>query len=153
MSTRNFALIGGIVMLVMGLLALVPNLNGSAESLPVLYVNDSYGLFLNVFPMNIFNKIALIVFGVAGMGCYFSSRYSYRLSSIFAKTVFWVMGTLAILGLFPETNTLSGYWPLFGAEVFAHGSFAVIGLYFGYLSMRETYHHNRRHNHNRLHKI
>ncbi len=150
MSTRNFALIGGIVMLAMGCLALVPTLNSGMDSLPVLYVNTSYGLFLDLFPMNIFNKIALILFGLAGMSCYFA-KDSIHYSILFSKIVFWVMGALAILGLFPQTNTLSGYWPLFGYEVLAHGVFAVIGGYFGYLSIRE----NSRHHHHPhgLHKV
>lgn len=150
MSTRNFALIGGIVMLAMGCLALVPTLNTGMETLPVLYLNQSYGLFLNLFPMNILNKAALIIFGLAGMACYYSRENSIHYSIIYSKVVFWVMGALAILGLFPQTNTLSGYWPLFGYEVMAHGLFAVIGGYFGYLSYREDIHHHHPHG---LHKV
>ena len=142
MSTRNFAMIGGIVMLAMGCLALVPTLNSSPEMLPVLYVNQSYGLFLDLFPMNIFNKAALIIFGLAGMACYFVKENSFQYSKVFSKIIFWAMGALAILGLFPQTNTLSGYWPLFGYEVLAHGAFALLGGYFGYLSMRETTTHH-----------
>ncbi|MBC7428557.1 MAG: DUF4383 domain-containing protein [Bacteriovorax sp.] len=152
MSTRNFALIGGVVMLVMGCLALVPVLNSGVDTLPVLYVNTSYGLFLDLFPMNILNKVALIIFGLAGMACYFAKDQSFRYSKIFSKTVFWVMGALAILGLFPQTNTLSGYWPLFGYEVIAHGIFAVMGGYFGYLAIREQTHHHHHHQHG-LHEI
>ncbi|MBC7539639.1 MAG: DUF4383 domain-containing protein [Bacteriovorax sp.] len=150
MSTRNFALIGGVIMLAMGCLALVPALSSGLNSLPVLYVNTSYGLFLDMFPMNIFNKAALIVFGLAGMGCYFARDQSVHYSMIFAKTVFWVMGALAILGLFPQTNTLSGYLPLFGYEVIAHGIFAVAGGYFGYLAMREN---TQQHNPHGWHKV
>lgn len=149
MATRNFALLCGILMLAMGCLALIPTLNSGVESLPVLYVNTSYGLFLDLFPMNIFNKIALIVFGLSGMSCYFA-KHSHHYSIIFSKVVFWVMGTLAILGLFSQTNTLSGYWPLFGYEVLAHGVFAALGGYFGFLSSREDIHHHHPH---RMHKV
>ena len=150
MSTRNFALIGGIVMLAMGTLALIPTLNSGMETLPALSVNNSYGLFLNLFPMNIFNKVALIVFGLAGMICYFVKENSTFYSLIYSKVVFWVFAVLAILGLFPQTHTLSGYWPLFGYEIFVHATFALIGGYFGYLSIREDIHHQHPRG---LHKI
>jgi hypothetical protein len=51
------------------------------------------------------------------------------------------MGALALIGLFPQTNTLFGYWPLFGFEIIAHGIFALIGGYYGYIANKEdTFH-------------
>lgn len=132
MHPRRFALVGGIVMLLLGLLSLVPSLQGSALELPVLRLETSYGLFLGLFPMNILNKLALIGFGVWGIA---ASRMKYRelpASITYSRAVFYVMGALAVLGLIPQTNTLFGYWPLFGAEVALHAVFAVVGAYFGY---------------------
>lgn len=132
MYPKKFALIGGILMLAMGLFSLIPAFVGSAASLPMLNVETSYGLFLGLFPMNIFNKIALIVFGIAGVGAANAKFTSLPLSIHFSRAVFWVMGALAILGLIPATNTLNGYWPLFDGEVLAHGIFALVGAYYGY---------------------
>jgi hypothetical protein len=42
------------------------------------------------------------------------------------------MGIAAILGIFSETNTLGGYWPLFGADAWLHAVFAVAGGYYGF---------------------
>ena len=42
------------------------------------------------------------------------------------------MGIAALLGLFPQTNTLFGYWPLFGGEIWAHGIFALLGGFLGH---------------------
>lgn len=130
MSIRRFALIGGVVMFVMGILALVPDLSRTAAYLPELQVTNSYGVFLGLFPMNIFNKLALIAFGIAGV---MSARAESPLTAVkYSRTVALVMGTLAVFGFIPGLNTLYGYWPLFGGEILAHGAFAVLGAYFGY---------------------
>lgn len=144
MFPRRYALFGGIVMLAMGVLALIPQLSSFAETaLPVLKVETSYGLFLGLFPMNIFNKVALILFGVAGIWAAQSSFNSLPMSILWSRVVFFAMGALAILGLFPQTNTLMGYWPLFGAEILAHAVFAVIGAYYGFaLSYKESHSNN-----------
>jgi hypothetical protein len=133
MNARNYAMVGGTIMLVMGVLAFVPMLNAvPLISLPSLWVNTSYGLFLGVLPMNIFNKLALIAFGIAGILAANAEIRSVRKSVLWSRAVFYVMGIAAILGMFPLTNTLYGYWPLFGGEVWAHGIFAVLGGYYGY---------------------
>ena len=67
MYPRRFALVGGSLMLAIGLISLIPALQGSVDRLPVLNVETSYGLFLGLFPMNIFNKAALIIMGLAGI--------------------------------------------------------------------------------------
>lgn len=136
MHTKNFALISGLVMLMMGLIAFFPTLN-VVEGLPPISVNTSYGMFLDLFPMNIFNKLALIIFGIAGVWAYSTAHRNFHYSLMFSKTVFWVMGVLAVLGLLPQTNTLFGYWPLFGFEIIAHGIFALLGGYYGYVVTRE----------------
>ncbi len=132
MDPRKFALYGGAIMILMGVVSLIPALAGPTAGLPVLNLETSYGAFLNLLPMNIVNKIALIAFGVAGIGAANSKFRSLPMSIWFSRAVLFVFGALAILGLFPETNTLNGYWPLFGGEVVAHAIFAVIGGYFGY---------------------
>ena len=132
MNPRLFAMIGGIVMLIMGVVALIPSMVGSIAGLPALYVETSYGLFLGLFAMNIFNKLALILFGVAGIVAARMPGRSLPFSINYSRIVFYVMGVLAILGLFPATNTLFGYWPLFGNVVWEHAVFAVLGAYFGY---------------------
>lgn len=133
MHPRRFALIGGILMLVMGVLAFVPGLSRDVGlSLPALKVTNSYGAFLGFFPMNVFNKMALIGFGLAGIFAATRRATSLPASIKWSRYVFIVMGLLAILGMIPATNTLFGYWPLFGGEIVVHGVFAVLGAYFGY---------------------
>ena len=126
---KRFAQVSGLVMLVMAFIALFAP--GSAASLPMLEVNTSYGAFLGILPMNVLNKIALLAFGIAGVVAASAATETPAIN--YSRVVAIVMGALAVLGLFPQTNTLFGYWPLFGGEVLAHGVFAVLGAYFGYV--------------------
>ena len=132
MNPRGFALVGGIVMLIVGLVALLPNMVGPTEGLPALLNQQSYGAFLDYFPMNIYNKVALILFGISGIVAAQARFTSLPKSIQFSRFVLYIMGALAILGLFPQTNTLGGYWPLFGGDMVLHAVFAVLGGYFGY---------------------
>lgn len=132
MNPRRFSFIAGTVMIAMALLSFIPSLNEMSEILPPLKLDTSYGLFLGLFPMNILNKVALLLFGVGGVMAANAKNKSLSASIMHAKWVFYGMGTAAVLGMISSTNTLFGYWPLFGNEVIAHGFFAVLGAYFGY---------------------
>lgn len=132
MHPKRFALIGGIIMLAVGLLSLIPNLVGPIDGLPVLRVQESYGYFLGLVPMNIVNKLVLIFLGVAGIYSA-NERFTNLPASIhYSRWVFAIAGALAILGLIPQTNTLFGYAPLFGYDVWFHAVIAVAGAYFGF---------------------
>lgn len=130
MDPRRFALIGGIVMLVFGVFALIAP--GSVDGLPALNQETSYGLFLGLFPMNVINKAALIIFGIAGIAAANAKFTSLPMSIHWSRAVLFVMGLLAIMGLIPQTNTLFGYAPLFRGEIVTHAIFALLGGYFGY---------------------
>lgn len=132
MHPRRFALIGGLVMLAIGLISLVPAWMGSAESLPALYVETSYGLFLGLFAMNIFNKLALIGFGFAGLVAAYAPNRSLPASILYSRIVFAFMGVSAILGVVPQAQTLGGYWPLLGNNVLLNAAFSLLGGYFGF---------------------
>jgi hypothetical protein len=129
-NPRKFAVVGGIIMLVMGVTALI--FEGSRDLLPKLTLESSYGEFLGIFPMNLLNKVALIVFGLWGIVAARTAFSDLRASIFYCKAVSVVMGLLTVLGLFETTNTLGGYWPLFGGEIFAHALFAAVGAYFGF---------------------
>jgi len=107
-------------------------MRGSVLSLPPLMNETSYGLFLGFFPMNVFNKIALISFGIAGIVASQMKGTELPSSIRYSRIVMFVFGGLALLGMIPQTNTLFGYWPLFGGEILAHAAFAIAGAYFGY---------------------
>ncbi|MEO5668620.1 MAG: DUF4383 domain-containing protein [Bdellovibrionota bacterium] len=133
MHPKRFALIIGLVLFVVGVLSFIPAFTmNPAEGLPNIKLETSYGLFLGYFAMNILNKIALIGFGL--LGIWASSRPTTNLpaSINYSRTLFVVMGALAVLGLFTSTQTLGGYMPLWGFEVWSHAVVAVLGAYFGF---------------------
>lgn len=143
MNSKKFALIGGSLMLLMGLFALIPGLTVYSKTLPVLTIDMSYGYFLNIFPMNIINKVALIVMGLAGiaasnMGFQENKKRIDRSPVVWSRLVFYVMSTLTVLGSFERTNTFGGYWPLFGNEIWFHALCAIGGGYYGYFMIKET---------------
>lgn len=165
MDSRKYALIGGSLMLGLGVAALVPALyQSTGTTLPPLSVETSYGMTFGLFPMNIFNKVALIVFGLAGIA---ASRDLSAFDSGITRTtpngttvvggngwttpavgdpqassVLWsrvvavLMGTLAVLGVIPATRTLFGVWPLFGTDALVHALFAVFGVIYGFANRR-----------------
>jgi len=135
MHPKQFALIGGVIMLVFGAVAFIPALSTSPADagLPLLNLETSYGLFLDIFPMNVLNKLALVVFGLAGISSANRLTTNLPASINFSRWVFAVMGIAAVLGLFTQTDTLAGYWPLYGAEVAMHAVFAALGAYFGFV--------------------
>lgn len=138
MNAKNFALVGGIIMLVLGALALIPAFTGLSFGLPILRVEVSYGLFLGLFAFNIINKALLIGLGLWGIAAASDPVLSHPRSITFARVVCWLSIALAALGLFPETNTLFGFMPLFGAGMWLHAVMALIGGIFGYGVVRRT---------------
>lgn len=146
MISRKFALIGGMIIMAIGLFSLIPTLSVYSQSLPELNIEASYGYFLGIFPMNILNKSALILMGLAGMICSNLLRENATAKSsspiagahdpaiIWSRVLLYVTGSLAVLGMFEQTNTLGGYWPLFGAEVWLHTILALLGGFFGYIA-------------------
>lgn len=136
MSAKKFALYGGVIMFFLGLLSLFPGLEGSSIDLPDIKVEVSYGRFLGLFPMNVFNKIILIIFGISGIvaGRVTDSSYSIH----FSRVVFFFMGTVTFFGFYNATNTLNGYMPLFSGDIVLHGVLAVIGGICGFIPSKTT---------------
>lgn len=138
MNAKNFALVGGIVMLVLGALSLIPAFTGLSFGLPILRIETSYGLFLGIFPLNIINKAILIGLGLWGIAAASDPVLSIPRSITFSRTVCWLSGVLAIMGLFPQTNTVFGFAPLFGAGIWLHAVMALVGGVFGYSVVRRA---------------
>lgn len=133
MHPKRFAFIGGAFMILLGVLAFIPTLSSYGPELPALRIEQSYGLFLGLFSMNILNKLALLGFGVAGVIASRSPTRALPASIAYARTLGFTMGVMALLGIVPATSTLFGYWPLYGWQVGLHAILAVFGAYFGYV--------------------
>lgn len=134
---RKFAMASGVLMLVIGVFAFFPELSTSpltAGLLPEMRVTLSYGLFVGLLPMNVFNKLALILLGILGIRAAARSERDAWAPIGYSRAVFWAMGFLTLMGTGgPAANTLFGLLPLFGADVWVHGFFTALGAYFGYV--------------------
>ncbi|MDB9529907.1 DUF4383 domain-containing protein [Oscillatoria sp. CS-180] len=132
-GTQRFALIVGILYLVIGILGFVPALvkqpisvDAFAERLEVV---SGYGYLLGLFPVNTAHNIVHIVTGLIGI---FAS-ISLDSSRFFSGQLGIYYTLLAVLGLIPVANTFFGLFPIFGLDVPLHGITGLLGIYFGFL--------------------
>lgn len=134
-ATRTFALIYGIVFLLIGVLGFVPALLThpvAHEAHPHLHVNAFEGYLLGLFHVNVLHSLVHVLFGVLGIAM--SRRFDTARG--YAKLVAISYLLLAIMGLIPGLNTVFGLIPIHGNDVWLHVLLAVPALYFGFAGPR-----------------
>lgn len=134
MSTRTFAMIFGIVFLLIGAGGFIPGLNvmdhsGHPNDAEIT-VRSFFGYELGMFPVNVLHNIVHILFGVWGL---LASR-SLDGSRGYFRAVAIIYAVLAIMGLIDGLNTTFGLIPLYGADVGLHAVLAIGGAYFGWIN-------------------
>lgn len=128
MKLRYFALVVGILFLLLGILGFIPGLLTLPASAPVLKIGLGYGYLLGLFPVNLVHNSIHLAIGVWGIIVYLS-RSNARL---FARSIAIGLGLLAVLGLIPVTKMLFGLVPLFSHNIWLHALTAAIAAYFGW---------------------
>lgn len=128
MSTRTFALIFGIVFVVVGILGFVP---GAVQPLhdghdPVM---GHGGQLLGLFPINELHNGVHILFGLWGLA---ASR-SLGGSINYGRGVAVIYAVLTVAGFIPGLSTLFGLVPLYGNDIWLHALLALVGAYFGWV--------------------
>jgi hypothetical protein len=134
MNTRTFALVWGILFVIIAASGFIPGLlqpRGAGH--PDLAVEALYGDALGLFPVNIIHSGLHLLYGIWGLA---ASR-SWSGAKTYAKVVAISYGGLVILGLIPGLNTLFGLVPIFGHDVWLHAVLAIPAAYFGFM------HHDR----------
>jgi hypothetical protein len=132
--TRKFALIFGIIYVLVGILGFIPGLSTHAPELdashPVM-VEMAHGRLLGLFPINAIHNIVHLAIGAWGI---FGSR-TYGGAKLFAQGLAVLYALLAILGLIPSemTKTLFGLAPIHGYDIILHAGTALIAAYFGFI--------------------
>jgi hypothetical protein len=129
MRTRYFALIAGIVYVVVGVAGFVPGLL-SGHDLPPLAVDTLYGRLLGLFPVNLVHTLVHLLIGLWGVLAW----KSYSRARSYAQSLSVIYALLTVLGLIPMADTMFGLVPLFGHDVWLHAATSIIAGYFGFSS-------------------
>jgi hypothetical protein len=126
MSTRNFALIFGIVFIAAGVAGFVPSLVYPPEGGDT----HGHGLLLGLFPVNTLHNAVHLLFGLWGLAASRSAAGAVT----YARGVAIIYAVLAIAGLLPATQDGFGYVPLYGKDVWLHAVLALVAAYFGWVN-------------------
>lgn len=135
MYTRYFALIFGIVYVLVGILGFIPGLyTHPPAGAPHVSVTAGYGYLLGLFPVNVLHDIVHLLVGVAGLAAY----RSYDTSRLYARALAVVYGLLTIMGFFPVLKTTFTLIPIFGNDIWLHALSAIVAAYFGWFAPEES---------------
>ncbi|HEY8359821.1 MAG TPA: DUF4383 domain-containing protein [Ramlibacter sp.] len=126
---RRFALIFGIVFLLVGVAGFIPGVT-QPHTHPDVRLTAGLGLVMGLFPVNVLHNIAHLLFGVYGLA---ASR-SDGAARTYGKVVAIAYGLLMVMGLINTANlhTAFGFVPLYGHDVWLHAALAAVGAYFGF---------------------
>lgn len=129
MNVRYFALIYGIVFLLVGVAGFVPGLVAPVD-VPSEHAAATTGHLFGLFPINGLHNLVHIIFGVGGIAAY----RSFSNARLYARVVAIAYAALMVFGLIPGLNTLFGLVPLYGHDVWLHAVLAAVAAYFGFFS-------------------
>jgi hypothetical protein len=132
---RKFALIFGIIYLLVGLAGFVPGLNQHHPDMSPIAVDSFYGRLMGLFPVNILHNLVHLAIGAWGL---IASRRVHS-SRTYGKALAVFYGLLAILGLIPSvaTKTMFGLVPIYGHDIWLHAGSALIAAYFGFVARED----------------
>ena len=130
MNTRTFAMVWGIVFLMIAATGLIPGLlQPPAPTDPNLAVDAMHGRALGLFPVNLLHTLVHVIFGVWGL---LASR---RLGSAknYARITAVIYTVFVVMGLIPGMDTTFGLVPLHSNDVWLHVLLAAPAAYFGFI--------------------
>ena len=130
MNTRYFALVLGIIFLLVGIAGFVPGLLQTPEPAADVQVTQNFGRLMGLFPVNALHNVVHIVFGIWGIAAY----RSYTGARGYSKAVAVIYAVLAVMGIIPGLNTTFGLIPLYGHDIWLHAVIAIAAAYFGFVA-------------------
>lgn len=133
MKTRYFALVYGILFLLVGIAGFIPGLVTPLGADPTLTITAGSGHLFGLFPVNILHNLVHIAFGVGGLVGY----RNFPSARLYAQVVAIAYAVLTVMGLIPGLKTIFGLVPLYGHDVWLHALLAIIAAYFGFVARPE----------------
>ncbi len=135
MAIRRFALVYGIVFLVVGIAGFIPGLTVPlGPQHPDLAIEAGAGRLFGLFPVNVLHNLVHIVFGIWGIAVWRSVPRSLT----YARAVAIIYAMFVIMGLIPVLRTTFGLIPLYGHDVWLHILLAAVAGYFGFVARADT---------------
>lgn len=135
MATRYFALIFGIIYLLIGVMGLIPGLLQPMDpGNPPVTMDMLSGNLLGLFPVNILHTLVHLAIGLWGIFAY----RTFDAARTFALVTGIVFALLFLFGLIPGLQTMFGLLPLHGADRWLHLASSAVALYFGLAAPRGT---------------
>ena len=131
MDTRRFAMILGVVFVLVGVLAFIPGVNrADPAGAPDLSVTGpGHGYLLGLFHVNVLHNLVHIAFGILGI---IMARNAAN-AVLYCRIVAVAYGLLTIMGIVPGLNTTFGLIPIHGANVLLHAFIAIAATYYGFV--------------------
>ena len=134
MNTRTFAMIFGIVFLIVGAGGFIPGLtmmdmSGHAADADVT-MKSMFGYELKLFPVNVLHDIVHILFGIWGL----LAARTLGGARMYFRGVAIIYALLSVMGLVPALYTTFGLIPLYGNDVWLHALLAIVAAYFGWMN-------------------
>lgn len=134
MGTRYFALIVGIVYVLLGILGFIPGITQSPGLNSALTVNMAYGFLFTLFAVNVILNLLHVVVGLVGIGSY----TSWSMARNYSRGLAILMAVVAIFGFIPVLDVFFGLIPFFGNEIWLHAITAVVAAYFGWVGQENV---------------
>lgn len=130
MTARNFALVMGIVFVVIGIAGFIPGLVQplTEEGAPELALGGGHGLLLGIFPVNWLHNLVHLAFGIWGLAAY----RSHGGAVLFSRATAVIYAVFAVMGFIPILWTTFGLVPLYGNDIWLHAIIAAVAAYFGW---------------------
>jgi hypothetical protein len=83
---------------------------------------------LGLFPVNILHNAVHILFGIWGL----LACRALASAKLYARGVALIYAVLTVAGFVPGLDTLFGFVPLFGNDIWLHALLALVAAYFGW---------------------
>jgi hypothetical protein len=137
MNTRTFAMLFGIVFLIVGAGGFIPGLtvmdmSGHAADANVT-MKSMFGYELKLFPVNVLHDVVHILFGIWGL----LAARSLAGARTYFRAVAIIYALLTVMGFIPPLDTTFGLIPLYGNDIWLHALLAIVAAYFGWMN-RDT---------------
>lgn len=135
MTTQRFAMLYGIVFLVVGLAGFVPGLT-QEHAHPDVGVTSGLGLLFGLFPVNVLHNLVHLLFGAWGL----MAARSAGAAVTYAKATAIIYAVFTVMGFIPAANMHAtfGLVPLYGHDIWLHAVLALVAAYYGFVRGRDV---------------